>query len=147
MKDFLYYILIEPFTDNDWMSYVLGVFMWLLLLLIVGGLFWLSVWLIDSSFMPVKEKDGVVTNKYIVPAYITTTYVMNGGVVTPITTYHDTTYNLEITIDKLEDDVCVYENYYDSISVGQKVHCEYTNGRIKKSLYIKSLIYELQPPA
>ncbi len=139
MKDFLYDMLIEPFTDNDWMGYVLGVLMWLLSLLIVGGLLWLAVWLIDSSFMPIKEKDGVITNKYIVPAHTTTTYVMSGKIMIPITTYHSTTYNLEITIDELEDDVCVYENYYDNISVGQTVHCKYTNGRIKKSLYIKSL--------
>ena len=139
MKEFLYDMLIKPFSDNDWLGYIFGGLMWILSLAIIGGFLWLSVWLIDSSFMPIKEKDGIVTNKYIIPAHVTTTYVMSGKVMIPITTYHNTSYNIEITIDNLEDDVCIYEGYYDVVLIGQKIHCKYTNGRIKKSLYIKSL--------
>ena len=60
----------------------------------------------------------------------------------PSTMHHDTTYNLEVTIDELKDNIEVCEDYYNNISVGQKVICEYTNGRIKKSLYIKSVSIE-----
>lgn len=136
MKYFLW--LIKPFTGNDWAASTLGILLRILSLIIVGVLLWLFVWLIDSSFVPIKEKDGVCTNKYIVPAHTTTT-LMGGKIMIPVRTYHNTTYNLEITIDELEDDVVVSKKHYRNISVGQKVHCKYTNGRLKNSLYIKSL--------
>ena len=56
MKEFLKDMLIEPFTEGDWIGYILGGLMWILTITIVGGLLWLSVWLIDSSFLPLKEK-------------------------------------------------------------------------------------------
>ncbi len=87
MKDFLKYMLIEPFTEGDWIGYILGGLMWILTIAIVGGLLWLSIWLIDSSFLPLKEKQGIVTEHYYVPAYTTTTYVMSGKVMIPITNY------------------------------------------------------------
>jgi hypothetical protein len=51
MKEFLKDMLIEPFTEGDWIGYILGGLMWILTIAIVGGLLWLSIWLIDSSFL------------------------------------------------------------------------------------------------
>jgi hypothetical protein len=84
MKEFFKMALIEPFQDNGWLWYTIGILMWLLFLFIVGLLLWLSVYLIDSSFLPIKEKGGIVTNKYIVPAHTTITLVSNGKTSTPI---------------------------------------------------------------
>ena len=138
MKEFLKDMLIEPFTEGDWLGYILGGLMWILTIAIVGGLLWLSVWLIDSSFLPIKEKEGTITNKYIIPAHTTTTYIMSGKVMIPITSYISTSYDVEITIDGITDDVCLNQGYWNTVEVGQKLCCQYTNGRILKSLYIKS---------
>lgn len=142
MKEFLKDMLIEPFTDGDWIGYILGGLMWILTIAIVGGLLWLSVWLIDSSFLPLKEKEGTITNKYYVPAHTTTTFIMSGKVMIPITNYYDTSYEIEITIDGIADDVCLNQGYWNTVEVGQKLCCQYTNGRILKSLYIKSFCGE-----
>lgn len=139
MKEFLKESYIEPFAEKDWLGYVLGVFIWALSLAVVGLLLWLALWLIDSSFLPVKEKDGVVTKKYIVPAHTTTTFVMSGEVMVPIIHSHPTTHNLEIGIEGLSDNVSVFEDYYATVSLGQKVHCRYATGRLRNSLYIKSV--------
>ena len=137
MKEFFKMALIEPFQDNDWLSYTIGILMWILFLFIACLLLWLSVYLIDSSFLPIKEKDGIVANKYIVPAHTTITFVSNGKTSTPIIIYHPTTWNLSISIDGIYDDVSVNEGYYDYIPIGKVLHCKYTNGRILNSLYIK----------
>lgn len=138
MKWILYDLLIEPFEERYWIGYVVGIIAWLFTIALVAGLLWLSVWLIDSSFLPIKEKDGIVTNKYIVPAHSTTTFVMSGKVMIPITNYYDTSYEIEITIDGLKDNVSMYQDCWNDILVGQKINCKYTNGRLMKSLYIKS---------
>lgn len=139
MKDFFYDLLIEPFTDNDWLSFFLGILMWVLFLFLFGILFFMAVWLTDNAFMPVKEKEGVVINKYIVPAHTTTTYMMNGKTMLPVITHHKTAYKLEITIDNLKDVIAVDQSYYEGVMAGQKVHCEYVNGRVSKTLYIKKV--------
>jgi len=138
MKEFIKSLLIEPFQDNDWFGYILGGLMWILTIVIVGGLLSLSVWLVDSSFLPIKEKEGIVTNKYYVAPHASTSYVMSGKVMIPITTYHSASYEVEIAIDGISDKMCLNQGYWNTIKVGQKLYCQYTNGRILKSLYIKS---------
>ena len=135
MKELFYDLFIQPFKEEFLMDYVLGGVMWILAVFIIAVLYYFSVFLIDSSFMPVKENEGVIIDKYIVPERTTITYVMSGKVLIPITNHQNSTYNLVISIDELEGSLCVDESYYNNVSVGQKVHCRYTNGRIKKSLY------------
>lgn len=142
MKDFLKGMLIEPFAERDWLGIILGVLMWILTIIIAGGLLWLSVWIVDSSFLPLKQKQGVVTNKYYVPAHITTTFIMSGKVMIPVTNYISESYNISIEIDGLTDDVGLRNSYWNTVQIGDKMCCEYTNGRICKTLYIKSFCGE-----
>lgn len=138
MKDFLKFILIEPFLDNEWFSWILGMFSWAVIISVFWLLMLLGLWAIDSSFLPLKEKEGVVTRKYIVPSHTTTTYMTSGKVMIPMTTFHNTTYNIEITIDGLTDCVSLYRDHFNEITVGQTICCRYTTGRICESIYIKS---------
>ena len=138
MKEFLKDMLIEPFTEGDWIGYILGGLMWILTIAIVSGLLWLCGWLIDSSFLPIKEKEGVVTKYYYVPAHTTTTCVI-GGV---ITNYIDDSYEITVEIDGLTDNVCLDQSYWNQISIGDKLCCKYTNGRLLRTLYIKSFCGE-----
>jgi len=138
MKEFLKDMLIEPFTDNDWMNCILGGLMWILIIAIVGGL----LWLIDSSFLPLKEKEGVITEHYYVPAHTTTTYVISGKLMIPTTNYIDNSYEITVEIDGLTDNVCLYQSNWSEIKIGDKICFNCTNGRISKTLYIKSFCGE-----
>ena len=116
--------------------------MWILTTTIVGGFIWLCGWLIDSSFLSLKEKEGVVTEHYYIPAHTTTTYMMSGKTMIPITNYIDDRYEIIVEIDGLTDKVCLYQSNWNKIKVGDKICFSYTNGRICKTLYIKSFCSE-----
>ncbi len=138
MKDFLRAFLVEPFEDKDFLSSFVGVCCWILFIPIVAGVLWLSMWLIDSSFLPIKNGGGAVTEKYYVPAHTTTTLQACGKSFIPITTYYDESFEIQITINELSDKIELYQSDWNNIIIGQKINCEYTNGRILNSLYIKS---------
>lgn len=140
MRDFLRFMLIEPFTENDmgWVWYILGVIMWIIVVGSVVGLAWLFVWLADSSFLPIKEKDGIIVNKYIVPAHTTTSYYYVNKMMLPTTQYYPTAYEVVIRVDSLTDDLSIPQDFWTVLETSQRVHCHYTNGRILNSLYIKS---------
>lgn len=137
MKDFLEDILIDTFRDGL-IGCVFGIIFWIFATTLVVLTFWLFVWLIDSSFLPLKESDGVVLEKHYTPAHTTTTYIMSGKIMVPITNYISDSYEIEIAIENLKDDVSVSADDFENINVGNKVFCTYTNGRICNSLYIKS---------
>lgn len=120
MREFLRDMLIEPFTDGDWIGYVLGGIVWFITIVIVSGLLWLSGWLIDSSFLPIKEKNGIVTEKHYVPAHTTTTFVMSGKVMIPIINYIDDSYDIIVEINGLTDNVSLYQNDWNEINIGDE---------------------------
>ena len=135
MKDFFKEMLIETFEDGE---YFLGILMWLLSLIVVGLIALLFGWLIDSSYLLIKEKEGILLDKYIRPAHYTTTYINSGKVLVPINTFHRESYHIEVEIDDMKDDVSIYLNDFNKKEIGDKIHCEYTNGRIFKTMYIQS---------
>lgn len=135
MKDFFKEMLIETFEDGDYFS---GILMWLLSLIFVGLIALLFGLLIDSSYLPIKEKEGIIVDKYIRPAHYTTMYINSGKVLVPINTFHRESYHIEVEIDDMKDDVSIYLNDFNKKEIGDKIHCEYTNGRIFKTMYIQS---------
>lgn len=135
MKNFLREMLIEPFEDED---YFLGIFMWILTVIAVGLIALFFGWIIDSSYLPIKEKEGIVIDKYIRPAHYTTTYINSGKILVPMNTFHRESYHIEVEIDDMRDEISIYQNDFNSKEIGDKIHCEYTNGRIFKTMYIKS---------
>jgi hypothetical protein len=139
MKDFFYDLLIESFTSNKLEGYTLGVLMWILLLSILAIPLSLVIGLIDHSFMPIKEKDGIITKKYVVPARSRLIFIVVSKVMTPIIRLHPTTYNLVIGINGLEGHVSVTQHFYDNVVIAEKVKCKYTNRILNDSIYIKSL--------
>lgn len=136
MNDFFKEMFIEIFEDGE---YFLGILMWLLSLILLGLIAWIFGWLIDSTCLPIKEDNGIVTNKYVRPAHYVTTYIKSGEVLLPITTFYDDSYNITIKIDEMTDDVAIYQSSYNSIEIGEKLHCKYTNGRLFKTMYIQSI--------
>ena len=135
MKEFFKEMLIEPFEDGE---YFIGIMAWTISLIVFGLIAWLFGWLIDSSYLPIKEKDGVIVDKYIRPAHYTTTYINSGKVLVPINTFHRESYHIEVEIDDMRDDVSIYLNDFSKKEIGDKIHCEYTNCRLFKTMYIQS---------
>lgn len=142
MREFLRTFLIEPFKDRSWFGYLVGSFMWLLTIGIVIGMMWVCVWAIDSSFLPIKEKEGKVTGHWYVPEYTTTTYIVSNNVMIPITNYFDASYGINVEINGITGCVCLCKSSWDTIKVGDKFCFKYTKGRIRKTIYIKSFCGE-----
>lgn len=139
MKEFLYSMLIEPFTDGDGLAIFLGILMWIvsgvLVLLVSWGLFIL----VDSTFMPIQEKDGLVVGTKYSPPHDVTTYNKIGDVMVPNTVHYDESFYAVVEIDSLQDDIQINGNYYYSEPRGEVVHCTYVRGRISNDLYIKTI--------
>lgn len=142
MREFLNDILIEPFRENEWFGLIMGIFMWILSIAIVGGGLCLIIWLIDSSNLSIKQKEGVIVEHYYIPEHTTTTYIMNGKIYIPVTNYIPAYYGITIEIDGLKDNVTLNKDFWRGVSIGDRICCQYTNGRLFKTLYIKSFCNE-----
>lgn len=139
MKDFFRLLFIEPFEDGEVGGYLLGFLMWFIGITISVFVFIFMFWLVDSSFMPLKTKNGIVKETLYRPAHYTTTYTQVGRVSVPNQTYHAESYYVLVEIDNLNDTFQVSNDFYNSVHKGEILHCKYTNGRLANSLYIKSL--------
>jgi hypothetical protein len=119
--------------------YIFASLMWLVLIIIVGLMLWFSVWIIDSSFLTVKESEGKVIERYHIQAYAETIYVVSGKVMIPVTTHHNDSYEVVIEINELTDIFFLQQSDWNNINIGDKVYCKHTNGRILNTLRIESI--------
>lgn len=138
MKDFIDDFYIDPFRGDFWEGLV-GVLTWILTLLLLGFVSVLLGWLIDSSFLPIKEDNGVVVEKYVIPAHSSTTYSYVGKVMIPHTTHYSDRYVIEIEINGLKDNLSLKQNSWSKVKLGDILHCSYTSGRIFNTIYIESI--------
>lgn len=142
MKEFLKVLFIEPFTDGHLINYLLGIIIWcigiFMLVFLLSGI----TYFIDSSFLKIEQDNGLVIDKYIVPQHSTTTMVMSGKTMIPIIIHHDNSYQILVKIHSLTDIVYLKKEHWDRIEPNQVICFQYTNGRILKSLYIKSFCNE-----
>jgi len=131
-------MLIEPFRDGFW-GVVMGLLCWAVTIvvstMIIGG----ALWLVDSSFLAVKQSNGLVSKKYIIPEHTSLQPMLVGKVTVLIPIHHDTSYQICVTVNGLTDNVGLSIIQWDRISIGQTVSCSYTQGRIMNTLYVKSI--------
>jgi len=136
MRDSIFYdMFIDSFTGGFWYA-LLGILTWILslvLIAIVAGLIILGV---DSIGLTEKEAAGYVSDKNITEAYTSTSMIMSGKVMVPITTDHPKNFYITVKYDKYSDNVSMSEKDYNSIKVGQKVNFIYGSSRIFDSFYI-----------
>lgn len=132
-------LLIEPFEDGD---YGFGILIWIVFLPILAGVIALSLWLIDSSFLPVHKSKGIVESRQYNESYTYITYVHAGKVNVPITNRAPERYSLNISIDGIVDNFTVTPDVYVKFERGGSVQCEYTKGRIFNTIYIQSIWYK-----
>lgn len=68
------------------------------------------------------KKEGIIINKYYKGPYTTTTYVMSGKVMIPITNYHSESWNFELQKEvngkNKNITVEVTENMYNKYNIG-----------------------------
>lgn len=139
MKEFLKFILIEPFEEGGLDGIFIGVIGWICALFLSSLILWGVYYMVDNVGVKQKEGTCTISSKHIRAAYTTTTMVMSGKVMVPIVQHHPEQPILTIDFDGKEQEVGVSHSFYGSVSTSQKVNCKYINGRISKSVYIKSL--------
>ena len=131
MKDFINTFFIEPFREKDLVGILVGILMGLVSLTLLSLLLWFFIWIVDTSFLTIKEKEGTITNKYYVPAHKNHGTMMVGKILIPTSNYVPDTYYITIVIDGKSDDVSI--NYKSWILVEEDCNslcCKYTISRI-----------------
>lgn len=134
-------MLTEP-IENNFMGWFLIVLLWLLLVLLVGIIIYGILSAINYWFLPLKEGYGKIISMHFEPAHYSTILVYNAATKTsmPMTTWHPNAWKLTIEIDGLEDDFYLTKEGYVKHKIGEKIYVEYTNGRLWKSVDIKTAI-------
>tara|TARA_R110001592_G_C12827615_1_gene719608 strand:+ start:235 stop:645 length:411 start_codon:yes stop_codon:yes gene_type:complete len=129
---------LEPFEDGV-SGWFMGLLVWVVTLLLLGLIGWGLFYVIDSCWLPTYTDIGEVVGKGYSPAHYTTTYVMSGKVMVPITNYIPESWCITISINGLNDAVNVSEYNYNIIEVGRKLECDYVTGRISSGVYINEI--------
>ena len=117
-----------------------GLLIWFVFLLLVALLSILVFTAVDSWFMPTKKCSGVIISKDYKPVYSTLVPVSTGKTTTMVPQYHPESYRLKIDIGIGIDSISVSKGFYNSADIGKEVDVLYCNGRISKSVYIKSIL-------
>lgn len=112
--------------------------LWLCTLLILGGIIFGTLYLIDSVGLDDKSANGNVVGHSYQPAYTSITYTHVNNMTIPNTVYHPEQWMICIEINGLYDWVSVDQTYYHQIYDGTVLKCTYSNGRIWDSMYVKT---------
>jgi|GEM_PF-2586619 len=131
-------VIKNPLVDYNWLLWTIGLLMIVIIILLVYMVSQYMIWIIDSSFLEIKINKGVILRKYYENPYTYTSFIMCGKTMIPMTHYVDGRYMISIEIDDIKQDIEVTQDNYDILEVGDSLSCKYTNGRILKSIYIKS---------
>jgi len=95
---------------------------------------WLIFFLVNSMGIgPTKTAITMVEAKQVVPAYTTTTFVVSGKVMVPITTYFPESYELRFKIDAKNLKSAVEKDFFDRVKTGEKIEVDYGFGRLNGS--------------
>lgn len=129
-------LLIEPFQDRN---YLLGILIWIIFLPLSVGIIGLALWGIDAAYLPIQNSKGIIESKHYNKSYVYITYVHAGKVSVPITNRKPERYSLNISINGTVDNFTIPSEYFSYFDRGESVQCEYTQGRIFNTVYIKSI--------
>lgn len=131
MKELLKTLLIEPFTEREIISFVIGTIGWVLFLGVVISIFCVIGFGINIIGRSDESGVGVVCNKTFVPEH----QEVSGKTIHFV---NDSWY-LNIKKDNLHDIVKVSYSFYNTINVSDSLKIKYYTGRLYHSLYIKSI--------
>lgn len=132
MKDFLKMLLIEPFTDDDWLGFWLGIVMWIIMLMITGVILLGICQAANRIGRQDQVGNGIVVEKDFIPAH--REHHGKAG-----SHWVEDAWLIYIEKDNLSDYIYVSHCYYNHIQVGDTVCIDYYTGRLWKSFYIISI--------
>ena len=134
MDGFWYDIFIDVFRDGG-MGIIMGIIMWLLGLVLVGGLLWGAFYLADTAGQAEQRTIGTVDSKEFVRQHLSTTYVMSGQAMVPITQNIPDKWYLGLTSEKGEGTLEVAEIIFERVKEGEQVEIQFKSGRITQGFY------------
>lgn len=140
MKEFLKEMLF--FKPDDFLSWMIFTLAWLTILFVFSVLGWLLYLGVNYIGVGKNQLDGVIISKTHSNSYITTTYVMSGKVMVPITQYHPESWGLVVEVDSKTDVVGVSQGTHDSTAIGTKVLVTYKKGRFDNEISIVNIVFK-----
>ena len=132
--------LLTTNPDDGFLGYVILGFLWVLIIVLIGLSIWGILYLIDTVGMPTQTGAGIIIDKSFSPAHSTTTFMMSGKVMIPITTFHSDAWYIYIQVNDIIGSYQVSNAYFDFAKINQHVDVEYSIGRIWNSIDIKNII-------
>lgn len=129
--------MILEMWNNGWPGRIILV---AFLLLIVCLTLFVFHYFADSLFLPKQEGLGIVKSKHFTNGYVTTTMIMSGKTMVPITNHYPDTYSVVFSMDDKEGDIPVTQCFYDQVKVGDQYRLLYSKGRISDYLYIDEIL-------
>jgi hypothetical protein len=132
MKDF-----IKELLFNGWIGRIVLV----VIVVTIGLIGYVVIYLpLDTAFCTKLETTATITNKYIVPAYSTTTFINSGKSLIPVTTYNPELYEVKIiTINGESAEGYVSKQNWNEVVVNKNVAVTYHKGRISGNIYIDEI--------
>lgn len=115
---------------------VLGVAVAGLIILLVAGVLYQAA---DSWSQPLEQGYGLIVGKDFVPAHTTTSLILVGKIFVPVTNYHPDNWEVSVGVDDQQDSISVTEEFYESVSNGDRVKVEFVHGRYSGDLYLKDI--------
>lgn len=126
--------LFSAFSDG-FGGVIIGVFSWFVVLCMLFLLL-----LIINVIGVTKTQCGVVIEKHFIPEYTTTSTVLVGKMLMPLTHYYANEWQISIKIDDEIGKITITESVFNNIKKGQCVNCEYTKGLIFGDLNIQKIL-------
>jgi hypothetical protein len=112
----------------------LALFILIITLVTVGGLMFLVFYFVDSvGIKATKTTTTIIESKEMIPSHSTTTFVMSGKVMIPIKTSYPESYELRFEINGTKCKATVKKEFFDGISVEEKIEVDYGFRRLTKS--------------
>jgi hypothetical protein len=130
-------LLIDVWTEGDWVPMVLSSIIWAMLLLLIWLFGYGALYLIDSSYLQEQNGTGKIVDMVYHPAHTYTTFIHVNKVSIPQIHRVPESWECIIKVNNLTDGVSVTKYFYDRTPIGQDLNVTFTNGRIWDSMYIK----------
>lgn len=122
----------KTFCQNGWLPKIMSGILFMIYGLILGSIFFV----VDSSFLPIKEGNGTIVEKEIIPAY--TTLILVGKTTVP--QFHPKRWILTVKVNEETDLISVTKKYYSTVNNMDIILVEYVNGRLSSGIYIKNIL-------
>ena len=102
---------------------------------------WLAFYLIDSSFLPEREKALYVESSHYTPSHYQPQLISNGQSTITTMVYIPASWSATVKVNNLGDKAScsISESRFSSINIGDRVTARLVTGRFSSATYCKGL--------